>query len=99
MVDVSRHKEYRRRPRSRVSWPVIVESGDRLLHGETLNVGPFGAKLRLDERLQEGSLATLHFKPPQGDPMDVQAIVWRIDGDGPVFFFMNATPAALRTSP
>jgi hypothetical protein len=94
MADVSGHKEYRRAPRRRISWPVIVETGDRLLHGETLNLGPSGAKLRLEERLQEGSLATLHFTPPQGRPLDVQAMVWRSDDDGPVFFFMKATQPA-----
>ena len=96
MADVSGRKEYRRGPRSRVSWPVVVETGDRFLHGETLNLGPSGAKLRLEERLQEGSLATLHFTPPQGRTLDIQAMVWRSDDDGPVFFFMKATQPASR---
>ena len=43
----------------------------------------------IDERLEEGSLATLHFTPPEGRPVDVQAMVWRSDDDGPVFFFMK----------
>ncbi len=61
MVTAPRQQEFRRRPRSRVSCPVTVEAGKRLLHGETLDLGPSGAKLRLDERLQEGTAATLHF--------------------------------------
>ena len=52
-----------------------------------------GAKLRLDERLQEGDLATLRFTPPQGRAVDVHAIVWRSDADGPAFFFIGAVPA------
>jgi hypothetical protein len=51
-----------------------------------------GRRLRLGERLQEGATATLHFTPAEGRPMDVEAIVWRSDDDGPVFFFLKATP-------
>ena len=94
----AQRQEFRRSPRSRVSCPVTVEAGSRLLQGETLNLGPRGAKLRLDEPLQEGTAATLHFMPAAGRPMDVEAIVWRIDDDGPVFFFIKATPAALQPS-
>jgi hypothetical protein len=88
-----RQQEFRRRPRSRVSCPVTIEAGNRILQGETLDLGPSGAKLRLDERLQEGTAMTLHFTPAEGRPMDVEAIVWRNDDDGPVFFFIKATPA------
>lgn len=93
-----RQQEFRRRPRSRVSCPVTVEAGKRLLHGETLDLGPSGAKLRLAERLQEGTAATLHFTPAEGHPMNVEAIVWRTDEDGPVFFFIKATPVDLQPS-
>jgi len=86
-------REFRRRPRSRVSCPVTVEAGNRILQGETLNLGPSGAKLRLDERLQEGTAVTLHFTPAEARPLDVEAIVWRSDNDGFVFFFIKATPA------
>lgn len=95
MTSKSRRPESRRRPRSKVSWPVIVEVGDRVLHGETLDVSPFGVKVRLEERLQDATLATLHLNPPNGDPLDVQAIVWRMDDDGPVFLFLKKAPAFL----
>lgn len=97
-MTVSRQQEFRRRPRSRVSCPVTVEAGKRLLHGETLDLGPSGAKLRLAERLQEGTAVTLHFTPAEGHPMNVEAIVWRSDEDGPVFFFIKATPVDLHPS-
>lgn len=98
MVTVPLQQEFRRRPRSLVSCPVTVEAGNRILQGETLNLGPSGAKLRLDERLQEGTAATLHFTPAEGRPMDVEAIVWRSDDDGAVFFFIKATAADLQPS-
>jgi len=97
MVSAARQQEFRQRPRSRISCPVTVEAGNRMLQGETLNLGPSGAKIRLDGRLQEGTAATLHFTPVQGRPMDVDAIVWRHDDDGPVFFFIKAGPADLQS--
>jgi len=96
MVTAPGQPEFRRSPRSRISCPVTVEAGKRLLHGETLNLGPSGAKLRLAERLQEGTAVRLHFTPAEGRPMDVEAIVWRSDDDGPVFFFIKATAADLQ---
>jgi len=93
MVSASRLQELRRCPRNRVSWPVTVQAGNRLLQAEMLDLCSGGAKLRLDERLQEGDLATLRFTPPQGRAVDVHAIVWRSDADGPAFFFIGAVPA------
>ena len=57
-------------PTGRISCPVTVEAGSRILQGETL-----------------------HFTPAKGRHMDVEAIVWRSDDDGPAFFFTKATPA------
>ena len=95
MTNKSRRPESRRRPRSKVSWPVVVEVGDRVLHGETLNVSPFGVKVRLDGRLQDATLAILHLNPPMARSVDVHAIVWRMDDDGPVFLFLRRAPAFL----
>ncbi|HET8576592.1 MAG TPA: PilZ domain-containing protein [Methylomirabilota bacterium] len=84
-----RKPELRRHPRAEVAWPVTVEAGDRLYHLETVNLSPFGAKVSLKEPLEVGSQAQLHFTPPEGRPLDVQAIVWRSDEDGPAFFFIG----------
>ena len=87
--------ESRRRPRTKVNWPVVVELDDRVLHGETVDVSQFGVKVRLGERLEDASLVTLHLNPPQGCPVDARAIVLRTDNDGPVFLFLKKTPAVL----
>ena len=97
-MTVGQQGEFRRRPRSRIACPVTVEAGERILQGETLNLGPSGAKLRLEERLQEGTTATLHFTPSEARPMDVEAIVWRSDDYESVFFFLKATPVDLQPS-
>jgi PilZ domain-containing protein len=85
-----REPDLRRHPRARVCWPVTVTSGDRSFELETINLSPFGAKIRVDEPLFElGAKAQLHFEPPEGHPLDVQAIVWRRDPDGSAFFFIG----------
>lgn len=87
--------ESRRRPRTKVNWPVVVELDDRVLHGKTIDVSQLGAKVRLAEQLEVASLVTLHLNPPQGCPIDARAIVWRTDDDGPVFLFLRKGPANL----
>jgi hypothetical protein len=99
MITEPQRRELRRYPRVQVSWPAIVETSDRMLRTETVNVSAFGAKVRLDEPLTEGTLATLHLEPPQGRPLGVRAIVWRTDADGPAFFFIEPSPAATPASP
>jgi len=91
----SPRSESRRRPRTKVSWPVVVEVGDRVLHGETVDVSQLGVKVRLGERLEDSTLVTLHLNPSQGCPVDAQAIVLRTDDDGSVFVFLKKNPAAL----
>jgi PilZ domain len=84
-----RMADLRRHPRSRVAWPVTVEAGGRSFERQTVNLSPIGAKVRLEEELPVGSNARLRFRPPQGLPLDVDAIVWRADSDGPAFFFVS----------
>ncbi len=86
--------DLRRQPRSSISWPVTVESGGRFFDRQTVNLSPLGAKVRLEEHLKVGSPARLRFRPPQGRPVDVDAIVWRADKDGPAFFFVTLGPGA-----
>lgn len=87
---IERQADLRRHPRAQVSWPVTVEAADQRFDLETLNLSPFGAKLRSNDTLLEpGALAQLQFRPPGGRPVAVQAIVWRTDPDGPAFFFVG----------
>ena len=67
-----RQHRYRRR---RITWPVTVQADARRLHGETLDVGPQGAKLRLTERPDVGTCITLHLMPSDGHPMAIRARV------------------------
>lgn len=86
--------DLRRQPRSSIKWPVTVENGGRSFERQTVNLSPLGVKVRLEERLKVGSPARLRFRPPKGRPLDVDAIVWRADKDGPAFFFVSVEPGA-----
>jgi hypothetical protein len=90
-----RMADLRRHPRSKVAWPVTVEAGGRSFERHTVNLSPIGAKVRLEAELPVGSNARLRFRPPQGQPLDVDAIVWRSDSDGPAFFFVSVDDAAI----
>jgi hypothetical protein len=82
--------DLRRHPRANVRWPVTVESGNRRMTLETINVSPFGPKVQLAEPAFElGMQAHLRFEPPDRRPLDVQAIAWRRDPDGSAFFFIG----------
>jgi hypothetical protein len=82
-------RQLRQHPRTNVSWPVVVEAGKRLFLLQVVNLSARGAKVRPTERLGEGSLARLHFHPPDGSSLDVEAMVWRVDLDGLAFCFTD----------
>jgi CheY-like chemotaxis protein len=87
--------ESRRRPRIKVKWPVVVKLDGRVLHGETIDVSQLGVKVRLGERLPNGSRVKLHLDPAEGCPVDAHAVVFRTDDDGTIFVFIKKNPAAL----
>jgi hypothetical protein len=87
----------RRSPRFSVSWPVVVEVGKHFFLLQAVDVSGRGAKVRPTERLSEGSVAQLHFHPPTGPALDVEAIVWRVDPDGLAFLFTDDNQTRLTT--
>jgi len=89
MAMSDRRADLRRYPRAKVTWPVTLELENRSLQLETVNLSPMGTKVRVDEPLEVGKTAKLHFRPPNGRTLDVDAIVWRSDRDGSAFFFVG----------
>ncbi|HEY7868142.1 MAG TPA: PilZ domain-containing protein [Methylomirabilota bacterium] len=87
----------RRYPRFDVAWPVVLEAGKRFFLLQTVNVSGRGAMVKPTERLSEGSVAQLHFHPPNGSSFDVEAVVWRVDRDGLAFFFTHDNQHRLTT--
>lgn len=82
--------DLRRHPRVRVAWKVIVEApGYRPRMRKTIDVSPFGMKVRLETPLAEGSEARLSLSTPDRRAIRLHAVVWRTDSDGPVFVFIG----------
>ena len=85
-----REPELRRDPRVQIAWRVTVEVQGQIYELETVNLSPLAAKLTAgDLRPTPGIPAKLHFHPPAGEPLDVDALVWRTDPDGTIFFFIG----------
>jgi hypothetical protein len=82
--------ERRRHPRSAVCWPAVVEANGEALRLETINLSRLGAKVSATDRLSEGVSVVLHLQSPAAPRVDVSALVWRIDPDGLVLFFVGA---------
>lgn len=82
-------KDTRRHAREKVAWPVVVDNGLRYIPAETINVSPYGVKVRLGERLELGAQVKLKIRPSGRPPYETCAIVWRIDRDGPALLFLG----------
>jgi PilZ domain-containing protein len=88
--------ELRRYPRARVAWKVIIETpGSRPRMRKTVDISPFGVKVRFEERLPPGAPARLRFSVPDRRPLQLNSIVWRTDPDGPVFVFVGISEEEL----
>ena len=82
--------DLRRYPRVHVAWKVIVEApGHRPKMRKTVDVSPFGTKVRMETPLADGSAARLSMSTPDRRALRLDAIVWRTDPDGPVFVFVG----------
>ena len=82
-------RDARRHSRENVTWPVVLDDGDRYIHAETVNITPLGVKLRLSERLRLGAAVNLKARPSDRPPFEMRAIVWRIDPDGAALLFLG----------
>ncbi|HEY7205028.1 MAG TPA: PilZ domain-containing protein [Methylomirabilota bacterium] len=85
-----RQRERRRHPRAAVAWPVLVESGKRRHPCQTVDIGVQGAKISPKIWLRTGTEVRLQFAPPEGAPVRVGALVWRVDADGLAFLFAQS---------
>ena len=55
----------------------------------SLDISPFGAKVRTKAKLKVGTSVQLEVVPPEGQALRVGAMVWRVDSDGLAFLFSS----------
>lgn len=80
----------RQHPRTRVSWPVVVETRTHRYPCQVTDISNHGAKVMTRARLRSGAVVRLQIIPPDGTPLRVGALVWRVDADGIAFFFARS---------
>jgi hypothetical protein len=98
-MDAGLQQDRRQYPRTRVSWSIVVNIGASRYLSRSLDISPFGAKVRTNARLKTGTSVQLEVVPPEGPPLRVGAVVWRVDADGLAFVFSSGIKhRLLRTS-
>lgn len=86
-MSIPRRPEKRQQPRTRVAWPVLIKLGTSRYLSMSMDISTHGTKVRTNARLQTGTPVQLEVVPPEGPPIRVGALVWRIDSDGLAFIF------------
>ena len=76
--------------RANVTWTVFARVRGQRLRFHTVDVSARGAKLRPRSDLQAGQPLTLQFVKPNGKPVRVVAMVWRVDADGLGVLFLGS---------
>ena len=84
-MPLRRQQDRRRHPRTRVAWPIVVNVGTSRYLSSSVDISTRGAKVRTKARLKTGTTVQLEVVPPEGPPLRVGALVWRIDADGLAF--------------
>ncbi len=90
MTTQPRRQNRRQHPRIREAWPVIVKVGTKRYLARSVDISTHGAKVRINARLKTGTTVQLELVPPDGSPLRVGALVWRVDADGLAFLFSHA---------
>lgn len=98
LMSIPRRPDKRQRPRTRVAWPVLIKLGTDRYLSMSVDVSTHGTKVRTNARLQTGTAVQLELVPPEGPPIRVGALVWRIDTDGlALIFSRNIQHRLIRT--
>ena len=87
LMSTPRRPDKRQQPRTRVAWPVLIKLGTDRYLSMSVDVSTHGTKVRTNARLQTGTAVQLELVPPEGPPIRVGALVWRIDTDGLALMF------------
>ncbi len=80
-----------------MSWPVAMFAKGQVFSGVTMDIGPWGARVHLDEPLlEEWTLVQVRVcAPPDAPVFDVMALVWRVEPDGVALFFFKEWEGAV----
>ena len=88
-MPLPRQQDRRHHPRTGVAWPIVVSVGPSRSLAMSVDISTHGAKVRTKARLKTGTTVQLELVPPDGPPLRVGALVWRIDADGLALLFSH----------
>jgi CheY-like chemotaxis protein len=90
-AEAATRPERRRSPRAELTLPVrVTEYSGAEWETASVNLSPFGIKVRSTGTTQPGAAARLTFTPPDGGPpIQVMSLLVRHDHDGYAFYFVN----------
>ena len=86
----TRQRSRRANSRAGVSWTAWVQAGSRRLRCHTVDLSANGAKLRPRGEMQPGTPVEVQLHPPEGKPLQVSAVVWRVDPDSMALLFLRS---------
>lgn len=69
---------------------MVIETRTQRYPCQVVDISNQGAKVMTSARLRTGSVVRLQIIPPDGTPLRVGALVWRLDPDGVAFFFARS---------
>ena len=72
-----------------MSWPVLVKIGTNRYLASSVDISTHGAKVRTKARLKAGTTVQLELVPPEGPPLRVGALVWRVEANAVAFLFSH----------
>jgi PilZ domain-containing protein len=87
-----RQRSRRHHSRKDVSWTAWVKVGSRRLRCHTVDLSANGTKLKPRAEMPPGTAVELQLQPPDGHPVNVAGLVWRLDTDGMAVMFLRNIP-------
>ena len=95
----TRQRSRRFHSRRPVSWTAWVKDGTHRLRCHTVDLSTNGARLRPSGQILPGTPVEVQLQPPDGPPMYVSAVVWRVDADSMAVMFLRTVPVRVTVRP
>ena len=96
---MERQRSRRFHSRRPVSWTAWVQNGSRRLRCHTVDLSSSGARLKPRAEIPPGTPVSVLLHPPDGPPMNVSAVVWRVDPDSMAVMFLHSVSVRLSVGP
>jgi hypothetical protein len=94
-----RQRSRRFHSRRPVSWTAWVRDGKQRLRCHTVDVSTNGARLKPRAEILPGTAVQVLLQPPDAPPLNVSAVVWRVDADSMAVMFLRSVGVHISARP